>query len=456
MPVEAAVYGKTSYYIFEIVGKETNKENEKQMLTPEKIDAYCAILERELIPATGCTEPIAIAYAAAAMRDTLGGLPERMRVLVSGNILKNAKSVVVPGTGGKKGIAASAAAGAVAGDASRLLEVIDSITPDQREAIWAYLSSTPITVECVEDGLTLDIRITGWRGEDSAYVRIAVAHTNIVRVERNGEVLLDRPVVDAGHESDAPSILNTADIVEFADTVDLSRVEGVLRRQLNHNLAISAHGFTKSCGANVGRVLLANGSEDLATRARAWAAAGSDARMSGEELPVVIVSGSGNQGITASVPVAVWAKERGFEEEKLLRALIVSDLVTIHQKTGIGRLSAFCGAVCAGCGAGAGIAYLEGGGYEGVAHTVVNALAIISGMVCDGAKASCAGKIAAAVDAGILGYRMYTQNQEFVSGDGIVVKGVDNTIRNIGRLASDGMRETETEILSIMLETETK
>jgi L-cysteine desulfidase len=426
------------------------------MLTQETIEAYCTLLHRELIPATGCTEPIAIAYAAALLRKTLGTLPERMEIGVSGNILKNAKSVVVPGTGGKKGIAAAAAAGAVAGDSERLLEVIDGISDAQREEIETYLLNAKLTVRCVEDGLTLDIRITGYNASDSAYVRIAGAHTNVVRIERNGETLLDVPVVQAGHESDAPDALNTADIVAFADSIDLDLVRAPLMRQLALNIAIAEHGMTQGGGANIGRVLLCEGTGDIVARARAYAAAGSDARMSGAELPVVIVSGSGNQGITASVPVAVWARERGFSEDALLRALIVSDLVTIHQKTGIGRLSAFCGAVCAGCGAGAGIAYLEGGGYDGVAHTVVNALAIISGMVCDGAKASCAAKIAVAVDAGILGYRMYTQKKEFLSGDGIVVKGVDNTIRNIGRLAKDGMRETETEILSMMLETETK
>jgi L-cysteine desulfidase len=236
--------------------------------------------------------------------------------------------------------------------------------------------------------------------------------------------------------------------------VELSRVEDVVRRQVELNMAIAERGMTTSCGANIGRVLL-SGADDLITKARAYAAAGSDARMSGLEMPVVIVSGSGNQGITASVPVIVWARERGYSEEEMFRALIVSDLVTVHQKTGIGRLSAFCGAVCAGCGAGAGIAYLEDGSYDAVAHTLVNALAIVSGMVCDGAKASCAAKISTAVEAGILGYRMYTQKQEFLSGDGIVVKGVDNTIRNVGRLAKDGMRCTEAEILQIMLETET-
>ena len=426
------------------------------MLSQEIKDAYCALLHHELIPATGCTEPIAIAYAAALMRRTLGALPERMHVCVSGNILKNAKSVVVPGTNGKKGIAAAAAAGAVAGDCDRLLEVIDGITPEQREQIDSYLQTAQILVACADVGLALDIRITGWLGADTAFVRIAGAHTNVVRIERNGEIVLDLPVAPAGYENNAPDILNTADIVAFADTVDLDLVRAPLMRQLTMNMTIAEYGMRQRCGANIGRVLLCEGNGDIVARARAYAAAGSDARMSGAELPVVIVSGSGNQGITASVPIAIWARERGFSKEALLRALIVSDLVTIHQKTGIGRLSAFCGAVCAGCGAGAGIAYLEGCGYDGVAHTVVNALAIISGMVCDGAKASCAAKIAVAVDAGILGYRMYTQKQEFVSGDGIVVKGVDNTIRNIGRLAKDGMRETETEILSMMLETETK
>ena len=426
------------------------------MLTQETIDAYCTLLHRELIPATGCTEPIAIAYAAAVMHETLGSLPDHLRVAVSGNIIKNAKSVVVPGTGGKKGIAAAAVAGVVAGKSEKLLEVIDAITPEERDGISAYLTSTPITVECIEDGMTLDIRITGDHGEDSAFVRIAGAHTNVVRIERNGAVLFDQPIVPVGHDDEAPGALNTADIVAFADTVDLDLVRAPLRRQLSLNLAIAEYGLNQGCGANIGRVLLCDAEGDLVARARAYAAAGSDARMSGAEMPVVIVSGSGNQGITASVPVAIWANARGFSEDALLRALIVSDLVTIHQKTGIGRLSAFCGAVCAGCGAGAGIAYLEGMGYDGVAHTVVNALAIISGMVCDGAKASCAAKIAVAVDAGILGYRMYTQKQEFFSGDGIVVKGVDNTIRNIGRLAKDGMRETETEILSMMLETEAR
>lgn len=426
------------------------------MLSKETADAYCKILESELIAATGCTEPIAIAYAAAVMRDTLGGAPEKMRVTVSGNIVKNAKSAVVPGTDGKKGIAAAAAAGVVAGDAKKQLEVIAHISPEQREKIGEYLQKTPITIACREDGPALDITVNGEKNGDTAGVRIASAHTNVVHIEKNGTALLDVPVADGPEECVAPSVLNVKDIVEFADTVDLGRVKDALCRQIEYNMAIAERGLAEGSGAGIGRVLLSGGADDLITRARAYAAAGSDARMSGAEMPVVIVSGSGNQGITASVPVVVWAREKGYSEEKLLRALIVSDLVTVHQKTGIGRLSAFCGAVCAGCGAGAAIAYLEIGGYEAVAHALVNALAIISGMVCDGAKASCAAKIASAVEAGILGYRMYAQGREFVSGDGIVVKGVDNTIRNVGRLAKNGMRGTEAEILQIMLETDAK
>ncbi len=426
------------------------------MLTKETTNTYCELLRAELVPATGCTEPIAIAYAAAVLRDTLGGVPERMRVSVSGNILKNAKSVVVPGTGGRKGIAAAAAAGAVAGDASRQLEVIASVTDKQREAIDAYLARSPIPVSCGGEGPALNLTVYGERSGDRALVRIANAHTNIVRIERNGETLQDRPVQDGGSGETRGPDLNVRDIVEFADTVELSRVEDALRRQISCNMAIARRGLEGGCGANIGRVLLSGGENDLITEARAMAAAGSDARMSGCEMPVVIVSGSGNQGIAASVPVAVWAGRKGYSEEKMLRALIVSDLVTVHQKKDIGRLSAFCGAVCAGCGAGAGIAYLEYGTYDAVAHALVNALAVVSGMVCDGAKASCAAKVATAVEAGILGYRMYTQHQEFFSGDGIVVKGVDNTIRNVGRLARDGMRETESEILRIMQETGTK
>ena len=423
------------------------------MLTAEKEKAYLSILREELVPATGCTEPIALAYAAARLRDILGVWPERIRAEVSGNIIKNVKSVVVPNSGGLKGIRAAIAAGVAAGDAGKVLQVISDVPVERHGAIAAYSQDTPIEIVCADTTRMLDIRLTGWAGEHSASIHIANSHSNIVREERDGEVLLEKPVTDSAEDNlTDKSVLNVADILKFADTVDLEDAIPLLRRQIDCNTAIAEEGLQNDWGANIGSVLLAEYPGDIKTEAKAWAAAGSDARMSGCELPVVILSGSGNQGITASVPVVRYARYLGVSQEKLCRALLVSDLVTVHQKSGIGRLSAYCGAVSAGVGAGAGIAYLLDGSYEAIAHTIVNAVAIISGTICDGAKPSCAAKIAASVDAGILGYSMYKNHQEFKSGDGIVTKGVDNTIANIGILAQQGMRQTGQTILSIMTE----
>ena len=423
------------------------------MLTDAIKNAYISILREELMPATGCTEPIALAYAAARLRDILGQKPERILAEVSGNMLKNVKSVVVPGTGGKKGIPAALAAGIVAGDAEKALQVIAAVPAEKHGAIDAYMQDVPISVTCSDTTRILDIRLTGWAGEHTALVHIANSHSNIVREERDGAVLLERPVTDSAEDSRMDkSVLKVADILEFADTVELDQVSELLERQLSCNTAIAAEGLKNSWGANIGSILLRDYPMDIKTEAKAWAAAGSDARMSGCEMPVVILSGSGNQGITASVPLARYAEHLGVGREKLYRALLVSDLVTVHQKSGIGRLSAYCGAVSAGVGAGAGIAYLLDGSFEAVAHTIVNAVAIISGTICDGAKPSCAAKIAASVDAGILGYHMYRGGQEFKGGDGIVTKGVDNTIANIGILAKEGMRQTDRTILEIMTE----
>lgn len=423
------------------------------MLTDTIKNAYISILREELMPATGCTEPIALAYAAARLRDILGREPERVLAEVSGNMLKNVKSVVVPGTGGKKGIPAAIAAGVVAGDAGKVLQVIAGVPAEKHGAIAAYMGDVPIEVACSDTTRILDIRLTGWAGEHTALVHIANSHSNIVREERDGAVLLERPVTDSAEDSlTDKSVLKVADILEFADTVELDQVSELLERQLNCNTAIAEEGLRNSWGANIGSILLRDYPRDIKTEAKAWAAAGSDARMSGCEMPVVILSGSGNQGITASVPLARYAQHLGVSREKLYRALLVSDLVTVHQKSGIGRLSAYCGAVSAGVGAGAGIAYLLDGSFEAVAHTIVNAVAIISGTICDGAKPSCAAKIAASVDAGILGYHMYRGGQEFKGGDGIVTKGVDNTIANIGILAKEGMRQTDRTILEIMTE----
>lgn len=413
--------------------------------------AYLQILEDELIPAMGCTEPIAIAYAAAKARAVLGALPETVDIRVSANIIKNVKSVVVPHTGGLRGIEAAAAAGIVAGDADRELEVLSSVTGEQIRQIAAYRNGTPISVAPSESGYIFDIQIGVTRGDHAAFVQIAGEHTNIIRVEKDGSVLLCRPCTEEVQAEEDRSILSVADIVEFADCVRIDDVKAVLDRQIQYNTAIAQEGLRGSWGANIGQVLLTAYGNDVATRAKAMAAAGSDARMSGCELPVVINSGSGNQGLTASLPVLVYAEELHASRELLYRALVVANLITIHLKTGIGRLSAYCGATSAGCGAGAGITYLYGGKAHEISHTIVNAVAINSGMICDGAKASCAAKIASAVEAGLLGMQMQKQGTQFYGGDGIVVKGVENTIQNVGRLARFGMVETDKEIIDMMI-----
>lgn len=362
------------------------------------------------------------------------------------------KSVIVPNTDNMKGLEAAAAAGIVAGKQEKKLEVIADVTPEQTKAIRAYLDQTDIKVRHVENGVTFDIILTVWKGEHSAQVRIAVFHTNIVHVEKDGEVLVDIPVHgDSGETLTDRSLLDMEHIWDFANTVDVEDVRSILEPQIRCNMAIAEEGLRGSYGANIGSVLLDMEGNDVRVRAKAYAAAGSDARMNGCEQPVVINSGSGNQGITTSVPVIVYAQELGVSDGKLLRALTLSNLTTIHEKTPIGRLSAYCGAISAGAGAGAGIAYLCGGDYDAVIHTVVNALAVVSGVICDGAKASCAAKIATAVEAGLLGYNMYIRGNQFRAGDGIVAKGVENSLKNVGRLGRQGMKETNNEIIDIMV-----
>ena len=417
-----------------------------------KYAAYVQTLKEELVPAMGCTEPIALAYGAARARAVLGEMPDRVVVGASGSIIKNVKSVIVPNTDHLKGIPAAAAAGIVAGDADKELEVIASVSSEQTAQMKEFMEQVPITVEHIDNGITFDIVITLYKGVSYARVRIANYHTNIVLVEKNGEILEKKPV--AGESEDGltdRSLLNMKDILDFARTVDIEDVREVLERQIDYNWAIAEEGIRGNYGANIGSVLLDMEGESVRVRAKAMAAAGSDARMNGCELPVIINSGSGNQGITASVPVIVYAKDMKVSHETLLRALTLSNLTAIHQKTAIGRLSAYCGAVSAGTGAGAGIAYLHGGDYKEIVHTVVNALAIVSGIVCDGAKASCAAKIASAVDAGILGYQMYIRGQQFYGGDGIVTKGVEETLKNVGRLGKEGMKATNEEIIRIMI-----
>lgn len=426
------------------------------MMRNDEIYRNCIqVLYEELLPAMGCTEPIAIAYCAAQARKTLGSLPDRVIVEACGNIIKNVKSVVVPNTGHLTGIPAAAAAGIVYGDTEKKLEVITEVSPEQLDALRAFLDRVPVEVRLSDTPLLFDLTVTVYKGASCAKVRIVNYHTNIVYIEKDGCVLLNEKV-EAEEESSLTdrSFLRVELILEFANSVALGDVKDLLERQISYNMAIAEEGLRSDYGANIGSVLLASNTETVKIKAMAYAAAASDARMNGCELPVIINSGSGNQGIAASVPVIVYARELGIDSDKMYRALVLSNLISIHQKTRIGRLSAYCGAVNAGAAAGCGIAYMLDGSLDAISHTLVNALAIVSGVVCDGAKASCAAKISTAVEAGIMGYEMYRNGQQFLAGTGIVKKGVENTIVSVGRLGHDGMRCTDAEILKIMLDDE--
>ena len=421
-------------------------------------EVYTEILKEQLIPAMGCTEPVSVAYGAARMRALLGDIPEEMYVQVSRNIIKNAKSVIVPHTGGLKGIKAAAAAGVIAGDETLELDVLSSTQPQQYEQIAAYLKKDVIRVEPLSTDILFDMIITGVSEGHQARVRISGHHTFVTYLEKDGEILLDRrkeaeeEVISEEPAKEEKPALAVVDILEYVREVPLEEICDVIERQIGYNTAIAEEGLRGDYGANIGKVLLKSSGPDpsIRIRAKAMAAAGSDARMGGCEMPVIIVCGSGNQGITASLPVVEYAKAYQISDEQLIRAVALSDLMAVHVKEGIGTLSAFCGAVCSGCSAGAGIAYLLGGDDKLICHTFVNALAIVSGMICDGAKPSCAAKIAASVDAGILGYEMAVEGQEFYSGEGIVTKGIEGNIKNIGRLGRIGMKQTDEEIMNIM------
>lgn len=419
---------------------------------------YVQILKEELIPAMGCTEPIAIAYAAAKAKEVLGCMPTQVIIEVSDNIIKNVKSVIVPNTDGLKGIDAAAIAGIVGGKSEKMLQVISDVSDEQKHLMKQYLTTLPISIKPIDHGIIFDIILTLIADDQYAKVRICQYHTNIVHIEHNGQVLHQCDVsncVEVKPEGEMglanKALLTIKNIIEFADTCDINDVKPILDTQIVYNRAISNEGLKGNYGANIGSTYLKYYGNDVRNRAIAKAAAGSDARMSGCELPVVINSGSGNQGITVSIPVLEYADELNVDQEMVYRALVVSNLIAVHEKTGIGRLSAYCGAVSAGCAAGCGIAYLHGGKYDAISHTLVNALAIVSGIICDGAKASCAAKIATSVEAGILGYHMYMNHQEFKDGDGIVTKGVEATIKNVGRLGREGMRQTDKEIVKIMM-----
>lgn len=415
-------------------------------------DAYVRLLKKELVPAMGCTEPIAVAYCAAKAKEALGSIPDKVDIKVSGNIIKNVKSVVVPNTGGLVGLEASAAAGIVGGDPDKALEVIAGVTESQKEEIKKFLEKAKFSVGPTYGTEVLEIIIELEKDGHTSKARIIKSHANIVLVEKDNKVIFEAKESEEDTKNDDLELLNIKDIVEFANIVDTSDVEETLLRQVECNSAISKAGMNGDWGAKIGQTLLKTQGKNIRTKARAAAAAGADARMSGCELPVIIVSGSGNQGITASMPVITYAKELGKNREELYRALCVSNLVALHEKTGIGKMSAFCGAMCAGSGAGAGIAYIQGADYEAISQSIISGLGIVSGMICDGAKPSCAAKVAAAVECGILGYDMYLAGNCFKGGEGVLFDDVEKTIASVARMAKEGMAETDHVIQSIMTE----
>lgn len=419
-------------------------------------EKYISILKEELIPAMGCTEPIALAYAAAKGREILGCLPDKVLVKASGSIIKNTKSVIVPNTNQMKGIPVAVAAGIVGGKAELKLQVISEVTDEQVAGIQKFLEQVPIDVEPLDNGHVFDILIEQYAGEEKSVIRIADYHTNIIFIGKNNEILLDKTEgKQETRESERQDLskeisLSMEDIWEFANEVNLDEVRETIQKQIDCNWAIAMEGMNQKYGANIGKVLSDVYGDGVQNLACAMAAAGSDARMNGCEMPVVVNSGSGNQGMTVAVPILVYAKHLKSEEETVFRALVLANMIAIYEKTGIGRLSAYCGAVSAGAAAAAGIAYLNGDDYDTVIHTVVNALAASSGIVCDGAKASCAAKIAISVYSGLLGYEMYKRDQQFYAGDGIVAPGIEATLKNVGELASRGMYETNSEIIRMM------
>ncbi len=412
---------------------------------------YLAILKEELVPALGCTEPIAIAYGAARARQILGEMPRQIVVRCSGNIIKNVKAVIVPTTGNMRGIETSAVLGAVGGNADKKLEVLVDVTDEDLEMTKELLRQNICRVELIEGVSNLQIIVEMQSGPDSALVEIAFAHTNIVREEKNGQVLFHKGMDASGAQETDRSLLNLKDIYEFVQTVDVEDIRDLIDRQVAYNMNIAREGLQKNYGANVGATILKYYGNDVKSRARALPAAGSDARMNGCVLPVMINSGSGNQGMTVSLPVAVYAEELKVLEETAYRALVLSNLTAIYQKNELGKLSAYCGAVSAATGAGAGIAYLHGAGYDVIMETITNTLGNVSGIVCDGAKASCAAKIASSVDAAILAYHMAADHHCFHSGEGLVKEDAEATIKSFGRMGREGMRSTDVEILKIML-----
>ena len=414
---------------------------------------YLAILNEELKKAMGCTEPIALSYLSCTARDLLGNIPSKINISVSGNILKNVKSVVVPNTNGMRGIKAAVGIGIIGGISELKLECLSKVTSSHIDKTKGYLENTEINISKSESPYQFDVRMELFLGDDVVEARMVDNHTNIVYLRKNDNILINKDLSDSVTFTSLTdhSVLSVEEIYTFANEIELDKVIDLIETQIKCNMEIAETGLKHNYGANIGSTILKENPNCTKTRAKAYAAAASDARMNGCDLPVVINSGSGNQGITCSIPVIIYADAYNVGYERKIRALVLSNLLTTHVKTGIGRLSAYCGVVAAGCTAGAAISYLLGGDLRAISHSLVNSLAILSGVICDGAKASCAAKIASSVDAGILGCELFLNGNQFYSGDGIVTKGVENTIRNVGIVASQGMLETDKEIINLML-----
>lgn len=411
------------------------------------------ILSTELIPALGCTEPIAIAYAAANARSYLKDVPEKIEVFCSANIIKNAKSVIVPNTNGMRGIDSAAIIGCIGGNEKKGLEVLSEVSQNDIDLAKKLIEENICSVNFLSSKHSLHIIVKAWKNDHYSSVEIKDSHLNIVKICKDDEIIyVNEEDNTKNPNSDSYEFLTVSKILEFAESIDLNLVKDIIDRQIKYNISIAEEGIKNTYGASVGKTLLDTyGTDNVKVLARAYAAAGSDARMNGCTMPVVINCGSGNQGITVSVPVIVYAHKLGVDNEKLYRALIISNLVSLHQKAKIGRLSAFCGAVTAACGAGAGITYLYGGSQECINHTISNILANISGMICDGAKSSCAAKISSAIEAAILADDLSRKGLYFKGGDGIIHQNIESTIDNVGVLASQGMKETDQEIVQLMM-----
>jgi len=418
-------------------------------------NCYLAILKSELIIALGCTEPIAIAYAAAMARKVLGAEPDHCEVSCSGNIIKNVKGVTVPNSGGQKGIVTAAILGVVGGDADKELAVLEGVTDEDRMRTKKLCKTDFCSCKLIEGTESLHIIVELTKGNHKVLVELKQYHTNITRIVKDSKELPVKKKQVQGTNLEEPdkSQLNLEGILEFADEINIADVEEIIANQISYNTALSEEGMQNSYGAEIGRTMLKEcDKNDIRVLAQAYAAAGSDARMSGCPMAAVINSGSGNQGITVTMPVVKYADFLQVSRERLYRSLVVANLVAIHQKRFIGNLSAYCGAVSAACGAGSGIAYMQGYGLDVIAKQITNTIATIGGMVCDGAKASCAAKISAAVNVSLLGLQLAIDNHSFSSGEGLVKDDVEQTIRSIGRMGRVGMKSTDIEILNIMLE----